>query len=59
MTYRVHAKSISYVYLDVEADSEEQALEIADRADGGEFTDSGFGDWVMDLVELIDGNETT
>ena len=53
MTYRVHAKSISYVYLDVEADSEKQALEIADRADGGEFADSCFGDWEMYYVERL------
>lgn len=47
MKYRVWAESISYVYLEVEANSEDEALQIAEDADGGEFTDSGNGDWKM------------
>ena len=47
MKYRVWAESISYVYLDVEANSEGEALQIAEDTDGGDFTDSGMGEWVM------------
>lgn len=45
--YRVWAESISDVYLDVAAESEEEARRIADEADGGEFIDNGTGDWRM------------
>lgn len=44
-TYRVCAKSISYVYVDIEAESEEKALEAATCLDGNEFNDDGYGDW--------------
>ena len=37
MKYRVWAKSTEYFYLDVEADSEEEAMDIAADTDGGEF----------------------
>ena len=56
--YRVWAESISYVYLDVEANSEDEALQIADDADGGEFTDSGQGAWEMgEAFEIEDDEE--
>lgn len=45
--YRVWAECISDVYLDVEANSEEEALNIAAEADGGDFIDAGTGDWNM------------
>ena len=35
--FRVMYKSTDYVYLDVEADSLEEAKEIAENTDGGEF----------------------
>ena len=41
--WRVWAECISDVYLDVEAETEEQALEIAEEADGGDFTDDPCG----------------
>ena len=37
MKYRVMYKSTEYVYIDVEADSIEEAKEIAENTDGGEF----------------------
>lgn len=51
--YRVWAQSISYVYLDVEAVDEDQAMEIAREADGGDFHEDG-GDWEFsdDITEL-------
>lgn len=52
MKYRVWAQSISDVYLDVEADSEEEARNIAEETDGGEFIDSGYGDWILGSVEV-------
>ena len=35
--YRVWAKMTSYSYLDVEAESEDEAINIANETDGGEF----------------------
>ncbi len=53
--YRVWAQSISDVYLDVEAESEEEAYEIASEADGGEFIeDPTGGDWIMGDVMKIE-----
>ena len=56
--YRVWAQSISDVYIDVEADSKEEAIELADEADGGEFIDSNKGDWNLfddpDFVDVIE-----
>lgn len=41
------------LYLDVEASSREEAMEIAEATDGGEFIEDGSGDWnVYDAVEL-------
>lgn len=54
MKYRVWAQCISDVYLDVEADSPEEAWEIANEADGGEFIDSGEGDWIMNPVDEVE-----
>lgn len=51
--YRVWAQSISDVYLDVEADSKEEAFAIAYETDGGEFSDSNKGDWIIGDVEEL------
>ena len=53
-TYRVWAKMISYAYLDVDAEDEDEAWEVADRTDGGEFTPTSDGDW-----ELLDTDYIT
>ena len=45
--YRVWAESVSNVYLDVAAESKEEAYRIADEADGSEFIDTGTGGWNM------------
>lgn len=54
MKYRVMYKSIDYVYIDVEAESIEEAKEIARNTDGGEFIQDGVGDWEYDRT--MDGN---
>lgn len=52
--FRVKYRSIDYLYLDVEADTFEEAKEIAENTDGGEFIENGIGDWEYDHTE--DGN---
>jgi hypothetical protein len=44
-TYRVTASSIQYYYVDVEADSENDAWLMAKDMDGADFTPDGYGDW--------------
>ena len=50
--YRVFAKTISYAYLDVEAETGEKAKEIAENTDGGEFIATEDGDWEIDEAVL-------
>ena len=49
-------KSTDYVYLDVEAGSPEEAKEIAENTDGGEFKEDGVGDWEYDRTETETGD---
>jgi len=47
-TFRVHAEVISFVHIDVEANSIEEANEIAEDTDGGNFVSSQEeGDFVI------------
>lgn len=55
--YRVWAENISNVYLDVAAESKEEAYRIADEADGSEFIDMGTGGWNMDRDWVIEMQE--
>jgi hypothetical protein len=55
-TYRIYASMIDYVYLDVEANSLEEARDIAYDADGSEYKRQGMGDWHLDSIELKEGN---
>ena len=43
--FQVVYKMTSYVCLDVEANSLEEAKEIAENTDGGDFVENGLGDW--------------
>lgn len=53
--YRVWAQSISDVYIDIEAENEDQAYDFArDWVDGGEFHDNGLGDWVFGSVMEVE-----
>ena len=48
-TYRVWAKMTTWAYLDVEAENEREAWNIANETDGGEFIcDESNGDWEID-----------
>ena len=43
--FRIWAQCISDLYIDVEADTREEAEDFAREADGGSFHDSGTCDW--------------
>lgn len=44
--YRVYAEVSTRCYIDVEADSEAEALQIGEETDGGDFiTEENTGDW--------------
>ena len=45
--YKVKAEMITDLYIVVEADDEEEALEIADEIDGGDWVDEEKGDWIV------------
>jgi hypothetical protein len=56
-TYRVYAKATTYFYLDVKAESETEALEIGERADGGDFIEDMSPEncsWDIVLAEIIE-----
>lgn len=51
--FTITAKSISYCTMEVEAETEEEAWEIGEEADGSEFTPTEKGgEWEIDRVEL-------
>lgn len=55
--YRVWAKMSTDAYLDVEAEDEDEARNIAEEADGGDFIpddDPYSGDWEITDVEPLD-----
>jgi hypothetical protein len=54
--FRVWAKSISYVYLDVEAENVHEAMMVADEVDGGDFHEDSSGWEFSDDVEEIDND---
>lgn len=55
--YRVWAESITDVYIDIEADNEDQAYEFAkEYTDGGEWHADG-GDWVIRQTYEIDEDD--
>lgn len=57
--YRVWAESISDVYLDVEANSKEEAYEIARNADGGDFKEDLLGGaWRLTTVQELENDKT-
>ena len=51
--YRVHATYAVYCYLDVEAESKDEAYEIATQTDGGDFNHVEYGDWNIDDVTRL------
>lgn len=56
-TYRVLATMETDLYLDVEANSKEEAIEIAESTDGGEFIEDGGGSWNVYDANLLTAKE--
>lgn len=54
--FTVMYKSTNSMYLNVEADSLEEAKETAENTDGGEFINAGSCDWEYDYTEDENGN---
>lgn len=55
-TFRVVASYTTYVYVDVEAENEDQAFEIAEDMDGGEFQPlhgDDMSDWTINEAEEV------
>ena len=48
--YRVLASSITYYAVNVEADTEQEAWDIAGQLDGGDFMELDEVDWQIDSV---------
>jgi hypothetical protein len=48
--FMVSASFVSYCEIEVEADSLDEAKDIAYNLDGGDFSHSGYGDWNIDEV---------
>lgn len=46
--YKVLASYVTYLSVDIEADNEAQALDIARDLDGGDFNISGYSSWNID-----------
>jgi len=51
--YKVTASSLSYYTLEIEAESEDEALAIGKDTEGGSFKALGGADWVITNVELV------
>ena len=52
--YRILASSITYYAVNIEADSEEKAYELAGELDGNEFMELDETDWQIDNICLAD-----
>jgi hypothetical protein len=51
--FLVYASYVNYVKTEVEAENIDEAKEIAYELDGGDFKDTGHGDWnIDDIVEV-------
>lgn len=51
--FRILAQSIDYVYIDVEAEDEDQAMEMYGEIDGGSYHIED-GAWSFDDIEELD-----
>ena len=52
-TYLVTAKSTFILEQEIEEKSYEEATKIADELDGGDFVDTGCGDWEITHIERV------
>ena len=57
--YKVQAEMITDLYIIVEADSEDQAYEMAREANGADFIGEGLGDWVIGAVIPMEEDDET
>jgi len=51
--FRVHAESTYDYYIEVQAKNQEEAKEIAENTDGGEFIENGLGSWDITSADEI------
>ena len=51
--FRVYVESTSDYYIDVQAKNQEEAKEIAENTDGGEFIENGLGSWDITSADEI------
>lgn len=58
MRFTIQASSIAYVTAEIEAGSFEEAMETYEDMDGGDFTETGFGDWRLFAITCEDTGET-
>lgn len=55
--YRVFAKCETLLFIDVEAETPEQAMEMGEQADGGDFTECPDAEWtITEATPLNDQN---
>jgi hypothetical protein len=50
--FKVTASSITYYTIEIEAETELRAWQLAKEADGGDFTQDGIGDW--EIIEVCE-----
>ena len=58
MKFTIAASNITYLTAKIEANSFEEAKEIYEDMDGGDFKETGFGDWQLDYITCEDTGET-
>ena len=52
-TYRVLASYTTYCKVFIDAETEDEAHDIATQMDGGSFKEEGYGDWnIYQVVEV-------
>lgn len=51
--YTIMAKVTPYVFLTVQANSEEEALQIAEDTDGGEFDGASDGEGDLEILDVV------
>ena len=54
--YRILCSQITYFAINIEAENEDQALEISNNLDVDEFSELPFQDWQLDDICLSDNN---
>lgn len=57
MKFTIEVSCVSYLTAEVEADSFDEAREIYEDMDGGDFEDTGLGDWRLYAITCEDTGE--